>query len=195
MTEAAPSSANPADHELAQRLAVETGTLLVALRKRLADDGASAERIRTEGDHRAHLFLMEQLAQHAPNDVVLSEEQQGAREEASNDRKRAKRVWIVDPLDGTREYGDHRRADWAVHVALVIGHQPAAASVSLPAQKMVLSMSPAPAPIPPGPSAPRIAVSRSRPPAFVEELAERLNGVLVPMGSAGAKTMSVEVGS
>lgn len=195
MTEADPPLATPADHELAQRLAVETGTLLVALRKRLIDDGASAERIRTEGDHRAHVFLMEQLAQHAPSDMILSEEQHGAREEAPNDRKRAKRLWIVDPLDGTREYGDHRRADWAVHVALVIAHQPAAASVSLPAQKMVLSMTPAPAPIPPGPAAPRIVVSRSRPPAFVEELADRLNGVLVPMGSAGAKAMSVVLGA
>ena len=187
--------ATPDDHQLASHLALDTGSLLVELRNRLVADGASAERIRTEGDHRAHVFLTEALAEHAPGDVVLSEEGDGARDNASERRREAPRVWIVDPLDGTREYGDHRRADWAVHVALVIDHQPAAAAVALPAQKMLLSMAPPPATVPPGPAAPRIVVSRSRPPAFVEALAERLNGVLVPMGSAGAKAMMVVLGA
>lgn len=183
------------DHALARTLARDTGQLLRVLRDRLVSDGASPERLRVEGDRRAHDFLREQLTTRAPHDQVLSEEDDDARGEASRARQRARRVWIVDPLDGTREYGDHRRADWAVHVALVIDHQPAAAAVALPAQNLVLSMDPPPAPVPPGPVAPRILVSRSRPPAFVGELAERLGGVLVPMGSAGAKAMSVVLGA
>lgn len=185
----------PDDHRLATALAIETGRLLVDLRDRLVEDGASQERIRLEGDRRAHEYLTTGLATRAPRDAVLSEEEPDARGDASAARLAAPRTWIVDPLDGTREYGDHRRADWAVHVALVVDHEPLAAAVALPAQKLVLSTDPPPAPLPPGPAAPRVAVSRSRPPAFVEPLAEALNGVLVPMGSAGAKAMAIVLGA
>lgn len=195
MPSEAPVVATAQDHTLARSLARDTGHLLRELRQRLTQDGASPERIRIEGDRQAHNFLLERLGAEVPDDEVLSEEDDDSRGPASQRRQRAKRVWVVDPLDGTREYGDHRRADWAVHVALVIDHQPAAAAVALPAQKLVLSMDPPPAPIPPGPASPRILISRSRPPAFVEELADRLNGVLVPMGSAGAKAMSVVLGA
>lgn len=189
------SAATTDDHALASQLALETGHLLVELRDRLISDGAGPERLRVEGDHRAHVHLTERLAAARPDDVVLSEEDDDSREGAAKSRSNAERVWIVDPLDGTREFGDRNRADWAVHVALVIDHQPAAAAVALPAQRMVLSMSPPPAPLPPGPASPRILVSRSRPPDFVEPLAERLNGVLMPMGSAGAKAMAVVLGA
>lgn len=183
------------DHALASRLALETGRLLVDLRDRLVADGAGPERLRVEGDHRAHVLLTERLAAARPDDIVLSEEDEDSREGAAKARSDAERVWIVDPLDGTREFGDRNRADWAVHVALVVDHQPVASAVAIPAQRMVLTMSPPPAALPPGPASPRILVSRSRPPDFVEPLAERLNGVLVPMGSAGAKAMAVVLGA
>ena len=185
----------PDDHRLATELALETGRMLVELRARLVADGANGERIRLEGDRRGHLLLAAALAERAPGDAVLSEEDEGARGDASASRRVAPRTWIVDPLDGTREYGDPRRADWAVHVALVVDHEPVAAAVSLPAQKLVLSTDPPPAPLPPGPASPRITVSRSRPPGFAEPLAEQLNGVLVPMGSAGAKAMAIVLGA
>lgn len=183
------------DHKLAAELALSTGSMLVALRHRLVEDGAGPERLRVEGDRRGHELLTTELARLVPDDVVLSEEAEGARDSPDPERVAASRVWIVDPLDGTREYGDHRRADWAVHVALIEDHQPTAAAVALPAQKLVLTTSPPPAPIPPGPTTPRILVSRSRPPVWAEELAEKLNGVVVPMGSAGAKAMAVVLGA
>jgi 3'(2'), 5'-bisphosphate nucleotidase len=183
------------DHRLAAELALETGSMLLALRRRLVEDGAGPERLRAEGDRRGHELLTTELARRAPDDVVLSEEGEVARDSPDPQRVAAPRVWIVDPLDGTREYGDHRRADWAVHVALVEDHQPTAAAVALPGQKLVLRTSPPPAPIPPGPATPRIVVSRSRPPEWAEELAGRLNGVVVPMGSAGAKAMAVVLGA
>jgi 3'(2'), 5'-bisphosphate nucleotidase len=109
-------------------------------------------------------------------------------------RLSASRVWIVDPLDGTREYGEEGRTDWAVHVALAIDGQIEAAAVALPARGLTLNASPA-APLPPahdGP--PRVVVSRTRPPAIAELLVERMRGELVAMGSAGAKAMAVVLG-
>jgi len=138
---------------------------------------------------------MTELRAAVPGDVVLSEESPEARSSADPERVAAERVWIVDPLDGTREYGDRRRGDWAVHVALVEDHQPTAAAVALPAQKLLLATDPPPAPLPDAPIGPRIAVSRSRPPAWAKDLAEGLNGTLVPMGSAGAKAMMVVLGA
>jgi 3'(2'), 5'-bisphosphate nucleotidase len=183
------------DHRLAANLAHECGTMLVALRDRLLADGAGPERLRAEGDRHAHELLMTELRAAAPNDLVLSEESPEARTSPDPERVAAERVWIVDPLDGTREYGDRRRGDWAVHVALVEDHQPTAAAVALPAQKLLLTTDPPPAPLPDAPSSPRIAVSRSRPPAWADDLAEGLGGTLVPMGSAGAKAMMVVLGA
>lgn len=183
------------DHRLAARLAHDCGTMLVALRERLIGDGAGPHRLRAEGDRRAHEFLMAELAAAVPGDTVLSEESPEARTDPDPARVAAERVWIVDPLDGTHEYGERGRGDWAVHVALVEDHQPTAAAVALPAQKLLLTMDPAPASVPDGPAAPRIAISRSRPPAWVRDLAEGLNGTLQPMGSAGAKAMMVVLGA
>jgi 3'(2'), 5'-bisphosphate nucleotidase len=123
-----------------------------------------------------------------PGDAVLSEE--GADDRARLD---AERVWIVDPLDGTREFGEPPRTDWAVHVALVIAGDPVAGAVALPARKVVLSTAAPPTLAGPGPTV-RLAVSRTRPPAAAALLADALGAELVPMGSAGAKAMAVVLG-
>jgi 3'(2'), 5'-bisphosphate nucleotidase len=120
---------------------------------------------------------------------VLSEE--GADDAA---RLSASRVWIVDPLDGTREFGEEGRTDWAVHVALWIDGQIEAAAVALPARGLTLNASPASTLAPPTGGPPRLVVSRTRPPAIAELLAEQLGGELVALGSAGAKAMAVVLG-
>jgi 3'(2'), 5'-bisphosphate nucleotidase len=102
-------------------------------------------------------------------------------------------VWIVDPLDGTREWGE-RRTDWAVHVALAFGGNPRVAAVALPGLGRVLSTAePPPAPAPHD-GRPRLLVSRTRPPKIAEYLADALDAELVPLGSAGAKAMAVVMG-
>lgn len=172
------------DEELARYLAEGAGDLLVALRR----TAAGLDQLRKMGDLQSHQWLMDQLAALAPGDAVLSEE--GADDRA---RLAATRVWIVDPLDGTREYGEPGRTDWAVHVALWERGELSCGAVAIPARGVVYSSGMAPAL--PGRSGPvRLAVSRSRPPAFVTELAEDLGAVLVPMGSAGVKGMAVASG-
>jgi 3'(2'), 5'-bisphosphate nucleotidase len=103
-------------------------------------------------------------------------------------------VWIVDPLDGTREFGELPRTDWAVHVALVIDGQPEAGAVALPARDLTLTTRPAPPAPPPGDGPARVVVSRSRPPVAARRIADALGGDLVPLGSAGAKAMAVVQG-
>ena len=129
------------------------------------------------------------MAASHPDDAVLSEEGVDDAERLS-----ARRVWIVDPLDGTREFGEEGRTDWAVHVALAIDHEIAAAAVALPARGLTLNASPPPTLAPPHDGPPRLVVSRTRPPAIAETLAERLGGELVALGSAGAKAMAVVLG-
>jgi 3'(2'), 5'-bisphosphate nucleotidase len=104
------------------------------------------------------------------------------------------RVWIVDPLDGTREYGEVPRTDWAVHVALVVDGTPVAGAVALPARGLTLATDAAPALPPRGEGSPRVVVSRSRPPAAATRIADALGGELVSLGSAGAKAMAVVLG-
>jgi 3'(2'), 5'-bisphosphate nucleotidase len=178
-----------ADHELAATLATEAGELLVGLRARLAGEGADGKALGRAGDAAAHDLLMARLASARPADAVLSEE--GAADPA---RLAAPRVWIVDPLDGTREYGEVPREDWAVHVALVVDGQPVAGAVALPARGLTLGSRPAPPSPPVWDGAPRVLVSRTRPPAEALRVAEALGGTLVPLGSAGAKTMAVVLG-
>ncbi len=175
------------DHQLAAHLAVEAGRLLLRVREELADAG-EAER-KAAGDQRSHDFLMAALASERPDDAVLSEE--GADNPV---RLSAERVWIVDPLDGTREFSELGRDDWAVHVALWQSGELSAGAVALPARGVTLATPSVPAP-PAYQGAPRIAVSRSRPPAVAEAVRERLDGVLVPMGSAGVKVAAVVQGT
>jgi 3'(2'), 5'-bisphosphate nucleotidase len=178
------------DHRLAAELAAEAGSLLLGLRAELTADHVDAATLKAEGDRRSHEYLLGRLAEAAPDDVVLSEE-------GSDDHARltATRVWIIDPLDGTREFGEPPRADWAVHVALVEAGRPIAGAVALPAQRLVLGSAPPP-PFPPDPpERPRVIVSRSRPPAVASYLAEVLGGDLVHMGSAGAKASAVILGA
>jgi 3'(2'), 5'-bisphosphate nucleotidase len=131
---------------------------------------------------------MEALAEARPDDAVLSEE--GADDPI---RLRSRRVWIVDPLDGTREFSELDREDWAVHVALWEDGELIAGAVALPAQNITLATPVVPAP-PPAPAAPRIVVSRTRPPAVALQVRDALGGVLVEMGSAGAKVAAVVQG-
>jgi 3'(2'), 5'-bisphosphate nucleotidase len=178
------------DHALARDLATEAGALLLRLR---ADRGfADTKALRDAGDRESHVYLMEALARQRSNDSVLSEE---GKDDIS--RLDAKRVWIVDPLDGTREYAEEGRGDWAVHVALwerdaglTVG------AVALPAQGRTLSTAEPPA----LPSVDRrhirVAVSRTRPPEFTQRLVDHLDAEvdLVPIGSAGAKVAAVLLG-
>jgi 3'(2'), 5'-bisphosphate nucleotidase len=171
------------DHKVAARLATEAGQLLLAVREELAD--ATAAERKAAGDKRSHDYLMEALARERPDDAVLSEE--GVDDPV---RLSAQRVWIVDPLDGTREFSELGREDWAVHVALWQSGALVAGAVALPAQGVTLA-TPDPAPPPTYSGEPRIVVSRTRPPAVALQVRDQLNGTLVEMGSAGAKVAAV----
>ena len=188
------------DGRLAAELAEQAGTLLLGLRAEGGDPGE----LRKAGDRLSHELLAAELAARRPGDAVLSEEGRDDRARLSADR-----VWIVDPLDGTREFGEPGRIDWAVHVALWERGELTAGAVALPAQGQVLSTT-APPSAGPGPTTPpkvptangdsgigsqlRIVVSRTRPPAFLERLREETGVTLVPMGSAGAKAAAVMLG-
>jgi 3'(2'), 5'-bisphosphate nucleotidase len=176
------------DHETAARIATAAGYLLVELRQTAVRTGMSVDELRAEGDRRSNWLILGDLAEAHPDDAVLSEE-------AVDDRTRlaAERVWIVDPLDGTREYGDDGRTDWAVHVALHEGGRLTAGAVALPAIGVTMSTIPGQVPsVPPASGGPpRLVVSRSRPPACVPLIERALGAELVEMGSAGAKAMAV----
>jgi 3'(2'), 5'-bisphosphate nucleotidase len=183
------------DHQLAWQLAHEAGRRLLALR---TGGEVPPEALRDAGDRLSHEYLTAELARLRPGDSVLSEE--GADDSA---RLAARRVWIVDPLDGTREFGEPGRTDWAVHVALWQDGELTAGAVALPAEGHVLSTSRPEAvsesvgvgAASRGSERPlRLVVSRSRPPAFVARLAAGLGAVEVPMGSAGAKAAAVITG-
>ena len=175
------------DHHLAADLAAEAGRRLLALRAR----GGDPDDLRREGDRRSHEFLAAELARHRPGDALLSEEGADSRERLS-----ASRVWIVDPLDGTREFGEPGRTDWAVHVALWEEGGLSAGAVALPAQGRTLSTADPPASPAgrPGEGGMRLVVSRTRPPGFMARLAGKTGAELVPLGSAGAKAAAVICG-
>ena len=176
------------DDHLARDLAVVAGHRLVELRAR----GGAPDELRQAGDQSSHEFLTTELARLRPGDVVLSEE--GADDPA---RLGAERVWIIDPLDGTREFGEAGRTDWAVHVALWERQAGGltAGAVALPAQGEVLStVNPPPPPADPPDKPYRIVVSRSRPASFLPRMAELAGADLVPLGSAGAKVAAVLLG-
>ena len=175
------------DDRLAAELAEQAGTLLLDLRAA----GGDPEDLRKAGDRLSHEFLAAELAARRPGDAVLSEE---GRDDMA--RLAAGRVWIVDPLDGTREFGEPGRTDWAVHVALWERGALTAGAVALPAQRQVLATTAPPvAPRVNGAAGPggqlRVVVSRTRPPAFLERLSREMSVTLVPLGSAGAKAAAV----
>ncbi len=168
------------DHELAADIAREAGELLLELQ--------AGKATKDEGDRLSNDLILARLAQARPDDAVLSEESKDSPERLARER-----VWIVDPLDGTREWGEGR-IDWAVHVALAFSGVPSVAAVALPGQGRILSTAQPPATPPSGPGKVRLLVSRTRPPAVAEHLAEVLDAELVPLGSAGAKAMAVVTG-
>ena len=191
---AAPVVASEDDHRLAADLAVGAGEVLLALREELASAGATSSELKDAGDRAAQEYLARRLADERPDDAVLSEEGSGDAGPRGTDRLGRPRVWIIDPLDGTREYAEPPRDDWAVHVALVSAEVPIAGAVALPAQGRILSASPACALPAAPPARPRVIVSRSRPPAVALHLAHELGADLVEMGSAGAKVAAVVLG-
>ena len=173
------------DAGAAARIAREAGRLLVDLRRRCGELGLVPWEVGDEGDRRAHDLIVERLAEAFPGDAVLSEE-------GRDDRRRleAERCWVVDPLAGTRAYGEGRD-DGAVHVALVVDGTVAAAAVALPGLDLVLATDPAPPPPAVVRDVPLVLVSRSRPPMVSWAVRDALGGELYPMGSAGAKAMAV----
>jgi 3'(2'), 5'-bisphosphate nucleotidase len=181
-----PAEAATDDHVLATWLATVAGERLLEVRR----EGLEGKELKDAGDRAAHELLMDLLAQHRPDDAVLSEE--GPDERADKvDRLTATRVWIVDPLDGTREFSEPPRDDWAVHVALWEDGELTAGAVAQPALGETFNTGQPPAVPERTSERPRIAVSRTRPPAFVEALAAEIDAELVPMGSAGVKVISV----
>ncbi|WHU47900.1 3'(2'),5'-bisphosphate nucleotidase CysQ [Gordonia sp. L191] len=180
------------DRALAGELATVAGHLLLDIR---ATSGLTGKDLGKEGDLRSNDLLMRRLAEERPDDAVLSEE-------SADDKSRlgAQRVWIVDPVDGTREYGMDGHTDWAVHVALWSadgGGTLIAGAVALPALGVTyvdddLPITPTDglASTPKG-ELPRVVVSGSRPPAFSQPVADAIGGEVLSMGSAGAKAMAV----
>ena len=170
------------DHALAAWLATTAGERLLEVRR----EGLVGRQLKDAGDRAAHELLVELLAAHRPEDAVLSEE-------AADDKRRlgSRRVWIVDPLDGTREFSEPPRDDWAVHVALWEDGELTAGAVAQPALGETFDTGHPPLVPPRTSERPRIAVSRTRPPAFVEAMAAEIDAELVPMGSAGVKVISV----
>jgi 3'(2'), 5'-bisphosphate nucleotidase len=190
------------DAELAIRLARETGEHLMELRERMMREDASPWYMMDAGDALAHRFIVDTLHRERPDDAILSEE-------GADDPRRlaADRVWIVDPLDGTSEFGEGDRDDWAVHIALWQRHAPSehsgatahgeliAAAVGLPALGLTLSTNPAPTTPAKVERTPLMVVSRSRTPAVAAYVARELGFDGVRLGSAGAKTMAVVLGN
>ena len=175
---------NFSDAELASELAEEAGRLLLDLR---ANGGLQGKALGEAGDRLANRYLMDRLRTERPNDGILSEESRDTLERLFKDR-----VWIVDPLDGTREYGEER-PDWAVHVGLAVDKVAQVGAVALPGLGLVLRSDKAVPPAAHG-GPPRMLVSRTRPAAEALAVAEKLGCELVPMGSAGAKAMAVVLG-
>jgi 3'(2'), 5'-bisphosphate nucleotidase len=169
------------DAELAAHLAETAGRLLLEVR---ASGIFSPKALGKAGDQTANQFLVHALREARPHDGLLSEE-----EKDNPDRLGQGRVWIVDPVDGTREYGEER-ADWAVHVGLAIDGVAEIGAVALPGLGVVMR-SDQPVVVPPAPATLRMVVSRTRPAKEAVAVAEKLGAELVPMGSAGAKAMAI----
>ena len=169
------------DAELAAHVATIAGKLLLQVR----DCGVlTAKSLGNAGDQTANQYLIHAIAEARPDDGLLSEESKD-----TDARLSKSRVWIIDPVDGTREYGEGR-TDWAVHVALAIDGVATVGAVALPGLGLVLR-SDQPAPLTLAPPVPRMVVSRTRPAREALVVAEAIGAELVPMGSAGAKAMAI----
>ena len=173
-----------AEHRDAAKLAEIAGRALVELRA----DPPSLRDLGAAGDRMAHQLLVAELNRLYPDDDVRSEE--GLEHVAGTGR-----LWIIDPLDGTREFRQPGRNDWAVHVAMAVGGVAVVGAVALPALDLVLGTGDPPVlhPLRAG-EPPRVVVSRSRPPDVAYDVTESISGVMVPMGSAGAKIAAVILG-
>jgi 3'(2'), 5'-bisphosphate nucleotidase len=169
------------DAELAAHLADVAGKLLLQVR---ACGLMSLKALGKAGDQTANQYLTHAIAEQRPDDGLLSEESKD-----TDARLSKSRVWIIDPVDGTREYGE-ARTDWAVHVALAIDGVATIGAVALPGLDLVLR-SDQPAPLSPAIAPPRMVVSRTRPAAEALQVADALGAELIPMGSAGAKAMAI----
>ena len=171
------------DTELAAHLADIAGRILVAVR----DSGVFSDKaLGKAGDMTANQFLVAALREARPHDGLLSEEMA-----CDGSRLARSRVWIIDPVDGTREYGEGR-ADWAVHVGLAIDGVATLGAVALPGlDGGVVLRSDRPLPPAPAHTPPRMVVSRTRPAAQAVSVAQAIGAQLLPMGSAGAKAMAV----
>jgi len=174
------------DAALAAQLAEVAGRILIAVR----GAGVCANQaLGKAGDATANQFLCHAIASQRAEDGLLSEESSDTMERLSKSR-----VWIVDPVDGTREYGE-ARADWAVHVGLAINGVATVGAVALPGMgDGVVLRSDQPRPLPPVTGTPRMVVSRTRPAAEAVAVAGAMGAELVPMGSAGAKAMAIILG-
>lgn len=169
------------DSELAAHLADVAGRLLITVRE---SGVLSLKALGKAGDATANQFLVHAMREQRPDDGLLSEEEKDNAERLGKDR-----VWIVDPVDGTREYGE-ARTDWAVHVALAVDGIAKVGAVALPGLGEVLRTD-RPQTVPPAPPTLRMVVSRTRPAAEAVAVAKALGAELVPMGSAGAKAMAI----
>ncbi|HEX7855778.1 MAG TPA: 3'(2'),5'-bisphosphate nucleotidase CysQ [Sphingobium sp.] len=169
------------DADLAAHLAEQAGKILLQVRASGMFGGKSLGKA---GDQTANQFLVHALREQRPDDGLLSEE-----EKDNPERLEKSRVWIVDPVDGTREYGEER-TDWAVHVALAIDGVPTIGAVALPGLDVVLRTD-KPHALPAAPEKLRMVVSRTRPAKEAVDVADKLGAELVPMGSAGAKAMAI----
>lgn len=169
------------DAELAVRLAQVAGRLLLDVR---ASGLLSLKALGRAGDETANQFLINALREQRPEDGLLSEE-----EKDNAERLGKSRVWIIDPVDGTREYGEER-SDWAVHVGLAVDGVAQLGAVALPGLDLVLHTD-QPVAVPAAPERLRMVVSRTRPAREAKAVAEKMGAELVPMGSAGAKAMAI----
>ena len=177
------------DQQLASRVATEAGAMLVELRDELVAVGIHYWDLKDEGDVAGHRYIMSALNAERPDDEILSEE-------AADNRRRlnAERVWIIDPIDGTNEFAEHPRHDWAIHIALWEAGELTAASVALPTLGITFDASPA-AVVPPSTRArPLLVTSRSRNPYCAVMVANALGCDVARLGSAGAKAMAIVMG-
>lgn len=183
------SLATESDQALATRVATEAGVMLEQLRTEMYEVGTHYWDMKDDGDVAGHRFLVSALQSARPDDVILSEE-------AADNRKRlqADRVWIIDPIDGTSEFAEPPRWDWAIHVALWEKGHLTAGAVAMPTLGRTFNASPAEVVPPSEREQPVLVTSRTRNPYSAVLVANALDCLVGRIGSAGAKAMAVVMG-